>query len=263
MTKEITELERRSYPEPEPLSEIDRQMFGPVDPIAKTNKRLTTALITMTALVCVSVLGIVGLVAYFQTRPVRVMSINAAGEVESFLLNLSGFTLHKSETQAALRNSITNWGEGFYSRLRTPINGDVATLAYPRSFLFLSNELAQVYSQREQREHEIAGFMSNGDSEFKVFVTNVVFRNLDRKPYEADIYFDRVYYSQPLIVSAKKSYFVPIRFSANPSDEEIERLRKRANLDIDSVMRINPLVIAITQIGEVRDFSTSPSSQQH
>ncbi|MDQ2775628.1 MAG: hypothetical protein M3Y57_12040, partial [Acidobacteriota bacterium] len=179
---------------------------------------------------------------------------------DSFLLNLSGFTLHKAETQAALRNSITTWAEGYYSRLRTPLNGEIATLAYPKSFLFLGSELSEAFRQRETREHAIATFMSSGEPEYRAFVTNVVFRNLDKKPYDADIYFDRVYYSQPLTITGKKSYFVPIHFSANPSDEEIDRLRKRANLDIDTVMHANPLVLAITQIGDERDFSTSPSA---
>ncbi len=261
MSKQSAVLEERSYPDVDPLSQLDRLMFGPVDPIVRTNKRLTNALMIMTGLLSVAVMGIVGLVYYFQTRPVRVLSMNEAGQVESFLLKLSGFTLHRSETQAALRNSLTTWAEGYFSRVRNPLNGEVATLAYPRSFLFLGNDLSQAFTQREAREHTVASFMSSGESEYKVFVTNVVFRNLDKKPYDADIYFDRVYYSQPLTITAKKSYFVPIQFSANPADEDIEQLRKRANLDIDSLMRINPLVVAITQIGEERDFATSPSAQ--
>ncbi len=262
MNKHQTQFEDRSYPDPEPLSEIDRELFGPVDPIVRTNKRLTAALVAMTSLALVTVIGLVGLVYYFQTRPVRVLSINQAGQVESFLMKLSGFTLHKPETEAALRTFLTLWAEGFYSRLRNPLNGEIATTAWPKSLVFLGSDLYSVYSGRESREHEIAAFMSSNEPEFKAFVTNVVFRNLDKKPYEADIYFDRVYYSQPQVITAKKSFLVTIQFSANPDEQEIERLRKRAGLDIDTVMRLNPLVIALTQISDERSFSASPSANR-
>jgi hypothetical protein len=216
----------------------------------------------VSSVACVAILALVGIVYYFQSRPVRVLNINEAGQVQSFLLRLSGFTLNKSETQAALRNSLSTWAEGFYSRIRTPQNGEVATLAYPKSFIFLSSTLSQIFSQREATRHEIAGFASNADPEYRVAVTNVIFRNLEKKPYDADIYFDRLYYSTPLTVLNRKSYFVPVQFLANPSDEEIETLKKRSSLDIDTLMRMNPLVVAITHIGDESSFTPAFSPQQ-
>jgi hypothetical protein len=256
------ELEDRAYPEVEPLSELDRQMFGPVDYIARTNKRLTTVAVALAVLAVVAVTAITVLVYHFEGQPVRVLNINDAGQVDSFLLRTSGFSLHKTETQAALHNAIANWAEGYYSRIRTPMNGEIATLAFPRSFIFFGHDLAEALRQRQVQSHEVANFMSSGDPEFRVFVTNVVFRNLARKPYDADVYFDRVYYSQPLNIVAKKSSFVPVQFAANPTDEEIQALRKREGLDIDTLMRVNPLVLAITQIGDERSFNPSPTTGQ-
>ena len=261
MSKTMTKANTRSYPVLEPCA-VDQQVFGPVDPIAQVNKRMLITVVGLLLLLLASFAGNGVQFYYSRVQPVRVLTINEAGQVDSFTLHFSGFTLHQAETQAALRKSITDWLEGFASRIRTPVNGEVATRAFPRSLLFLSNELAQAYTRRELLEHTVSGFMSSTDPEYRVAVTNVVFRNLEKKPYEADLYYDKLYYSQPLTIAARKSYLRTIRFTVNPADADLNQWRQRAGSDLETLLKTNPLVLAVTQAGDEQQFAPSSTTPQ-
>jgi hypothetical protein len=248
---------RKTAPVDPEFSELDRYMFGPVDPIQRTNKRLSL----VAALLAGGIVLSLGVNAYQYRRaslaPVRIAFPLPNGQVQTLSLTLTGFSLHHAETQAALESAVASWTERFYSRLRNPLNGEIATRSYFDSFFFMSGELTDVFKQIERRQQTIAGFMAGSDPEFRARKTTVIFRNLDRLPYSADVYFDRIYYSQPLVVAEKRSYVVPIEFSVNPSDEEVEKLRKRMGSDIDTVLAINPLLLQITRIGDEHPFENS------
>ncbi len=260
MSQPVTQKEARSYPLTE-INPVDRELFAPVDPLKQANKRGFVVSMGILVLFFGSLGGNLYQFYLLQVQPVRVLSINDTGQAESFSLRLTRFTLHQTETQFALKNAITAWAEGFDSRLRNPVNGEIATRAFPRSLLFMSGELADAYKQREAVTHEVSQFMSSADPEYRAVVTNVVFRNLEKKPYEADLYYDKLYYSQPLTVSARQSYLRTIHFTVNPADDELNKLRQRSGADLETLLKVNPLVLAVTHVGDEQAFSAGPSAR--
>lgn len=249
-------MEARSYPLTG-MNPVDRELFAPVDPVAKANKRSFLTSAGLFILLLCSFSGNVYQYRLQQSQPVRVLSMNNAGQVESFSFRLNSFSLHKTEALASLRTAITTWIEDFGSRIRNPLNGEIATRAFPQSMLFLSSDLAKAYTQQETLNHEVSQFMSSVEPEFRIVVTNINLRNLDRKPYEADIYYDKVYYSQPLTIAGRKSFLRTIRFTVNPADDEVQRLKQRSGTDIETLLKVNPLILAVTQAGDEQAFAAN------
>jgi type IV secretory pathway component VirB8 len=97
--------------------------------------------------------------------------------------------------------------------------------------------------EKDRREKAIVRFMNGTGEENDVLVNNVHITNLQSRPYTADLYLTKVFYSSALTESHRENWVVRVNFSVNPQQVRNE------------LVPFNPLGLTISYFREDQAFN--------
>jgi type IV secretory pathway component VirB8 len=211
---------------------VDREYFGFHEHLEKENKILRVSLGIMCVAVALLAVGLFLVSKQLAYRQIEVIRINEIGKADAVAYH-SDYAPQAPE----IRYFLTQWAVDRYSRIRSTIRN-----IYPRNYFFLDNRIASRLMERDRQERAIAQFINGGGEENDVAVNNVHITNLQNRPYTADIYLTKVFYSAALTESRRENWVVRVNFSINP-----QQVR-------NDLVPFNPLGLTINYFREDQAF---------
>jgi hypothetical protein len=212
---------------------VDLEYFGFHELLERENKIIRVSLAAVSVTVVLLGMGLFWTARQLSQRQVEVIRINEIGKADAVAYR-SDYAPQAPE----IRYFLTQWAVDRYSRIRANVRN-----IYPRNYFFLDSSIAGELMEKDRREKAIVRFMNGTGEENDVLVNNVHITNLQNRPYTADLYLTKVFYSSALTESHRENWVVRVNFSVNPQQVRNE------------LVPFNPLGLTISYFREDQAFN--------
>jgi hypothetical protein len=209
------------------------------------------------AMVIVMTIWHVHSVIAYSTKDRVILLPKSDSTIQAAQVSSSKFDVRAPFMRDIIKNYLETWVVDYSSRIRNPLNGDIAMKVHPIAFLFFRKDYQMALQHSEMENRTIPRFMAGDGREFSVRVINTHVTQLQQTAPgmiaegAADIIYERDFYDDPLHVSGKDQVHVTVHFQIDP--DVLAAMEKHNPQQAEVLKLYNPLCIMIYSVSSDAD----------